>query len=132
MPLRAHPTDAGMDLYSVSSLDLAPSETYLFDTGVAIAIPEGCVGLVFNRSSQGKIKVQLNNAVGVIDSDYRGNIKVLLTNNGTEKYSVEAFKTRIAQLVIVPIILPELKVWVGTDDSWFSTVRNDKGFGSTG
>lgn len=132
VPRRAHPGDAGADLISTASLTLNPGESHLFDTGVSVAIPHGYVGLVFNRSSQGKIKVQLNNAVGVIDAAYRGNIKVLLTNNGTAPYEVKAFDTRIAQLVIMPVSLVAFGKFVGTQEEWINTSRGTGGFGSTG
>lgn len=132
MPARAHEGDAGADLTSTTSLTLEPGQSYLFDTGVSVAIPHGQVGLVFNRSSQGKIKVQLNNAVGVIDAQYRGNVKVLLTNNGENDYVVEAFKTKIAQLVVMPVSLVDFEEFSGTDDQWVNTSRGTGGFGSTG
>ena len=131
-PVRAHHDDAGADLTSTESVTLAPSETYLFDTGVSVAIPFGQVGLVFNRSSQGKIKIQLNNAVGVIDAQYRGNIKVLLTNNGNAPYVVEAFKTKIAQLVVMPVSLVSFIEYSGKEEDWVNTNRGTGGFGSTG
>lgn len=129
IPKRAHPTDAGADLVSVSNELIAPSEMKLLDTGVAIKIPVHHVGLVFARSSMGKVRVTLANGTGVIDSDYRGNIKVLLVNDGTTVFPVERLKTKIAQLVIVPIVLAE---FVGTTDEWDDTVRSTGGFGSTG
>lgn len=129
-PERAHPTDAGADLRCNQDYVLAPGAQHLFDTGVAVAIPKGFVGLVFNRSSQGKVNVQITNGTGVIDSDYRGNIKVLLRNNGGADYRVEAYVTKIAQLVLVPIILPEFVPYTG--DDWFNTQRGTGGFGSTG
>lgn len=133
MPVRAHPSDAGADLFSKQSLDIYPGELKMVDTGVSVKIPLGHVGLVFNRSSQGKIKVQIANGTGVIDSDYRGNIKVLLANNGDDPYKVVEFSTRIAQLVIVPVVLAEFRVF---DPSvmglWEDTKRGTGGFGSTG
>ena len=130
-PERAHPTDAGADLRCNEDWLLGPGESHLFDTGVAVAIPKDFVGLVFNRSSQGKVNVQIANGTGVIDSDYRGNIKVLLRNTDHyNHYKVEAYKTKIAQLVIVPIILPEFVPYTG--DNWFNTERGAGGFGSTG
>jgi dUTP pyrophosphatase len=129
LPKRAHPTDAGADLYSVDNFHLIPGAKNLFDTGVAVAIPEGFVGLIFNRSSQGKSGIKLANSVGVIDSDYRGNLKVLLENQSEDfTYVVEAGVTKIAQLVVVPILLPEFKEY----DSLDSTQRGTGGFGSTG
>lgn len=128
-PVRAHPTDAGADLRTAEAIELEPGEMRLVDTGAAVKIPPGYVGLLFNRSSQGKLEVQLPNAVGVIDSDYRGNIKVLLKNNGFSIYKIEPFTTKIAQLVIVPCALVSFKDFSG---SWDDTVRGTGGFGSTG
>lgn len=130
-PLRAHPTDAGADLFCNQEIALYPGETKLLDTGVAVKIPVGCVGLVFNRSSQGKIHVSIPHAVGVIDSDYRGNIKVLLQNNGEDPYFIYRYTTRIAQLVVVPILLPDFKGWDATTEPWEDTDRGTGGFGST-
>lgn len=129
MPIRAHANDAGADLKSNQSLIINPHEQAMVDTGVAIAIPSGYVGLVFNRSSQGKLGISIPNSVGVIDSDYRGNIKVLLRND-TEfySYSIEAGVTRVAQLVIVPIVLAEFNDVENLDE----TTRGTGGFGSTG
>lgn len=131
-PRRAHPTDAGADLFSAITLDIYPGEQKMVDTGVAVQIPVGFVGLVYNRSSQGKIGVQLANSVGVIDADYRGNIKVLLKNNGDEPYFIKQYDTRIAQLVISPVVLAEFGDFTGTDDQWNNTERGTGGFGSTG
>ena len=129
-PKKTYSTDAGADLVSVKSFVLYPGDTELFDTGVSIKVPVGYVGLVFNRSSQGKIHVQIPHSVGVIDSPYRGNIKVLLKNNGENPYTVLAYDTRIAQLVIMPIMLPAFIEYAGSD--WDNTVRGTGGFGSTG
>ena len=130
-PTRAHTTDAGADLRTKNDLELKSGFQYLFDTGVAVKIPEGFVGMVFNRSSQGKIGVQIANGTGIIDSDYRGNIHVLLRNTGYEPYSVKAFDTRIAQLVIVPIVLPNFIEHMDSE-TWDDTARSTGGFGSTG
>ena len=131
-PLRAHPTDAGADLFSTITLDIYPGEQKMVDTGVAVQIPVGFVGLVYNRSSQGKIGVQLANSVGVIDADYRGNIKVLLKNTGDEPYFIKQHDTRIAQLVISPVVLAEFGDFTGTEEQWNTTERGTGGFGSTG
>jgi len=131
MPFRAHPTDAGADLVSNADIELYPGETKLVDTGVAVKIPVNHVGLVFNRSSQGKMHVSIPHSVGVIDSDYRGNIKVLLKNNGEDPYFITRYTTRIAQLVVVPIALPEFQGWHATEP-WDDTARGVGGFGSTG
>ena len=130
MPVRAHPTDAGADLFSMDSLDIYSGETKLIDTGVSVRIPTGYVGLIYNRSSQGKIHVVIPHSVGVIDSDYRGVIKVLLMNQGEDPYKITRFDTRIAQLVITPILLPEFKGWADTG-KWDDTERGVGGYGST-
>jgi dUTP pyrophosphatase len=130
MPRRAHPTDAGADLVSIISHELLPDTKFLLDTGVAIKIPIGYVGLVVPRSSMGKVRVSIANTIGVIDSDYRGTIKVFLLNEGTEVFSIQAFETRIAQLIIMPIVLDEFTVH--TEENWYDTKRGTGGFGSTG
>lgn len=131
-PFRAHPTDAGADLMSKESIGIYPGEQKLIDTGVAIKIPVGHVGLIFNRSSQGKVGIQIANGTGIIDSDYRGNLKVLLKNTSAEPYFITAFTSRIAQLVITPIILPQFVAWSESDAPWEDTDRGTGGFGSTG
>jgi dUTP pyrophosphatase len=129
IPVRAHPNDAGADLRSTQGYTLMPGEQFMYDTGVAIAIPEGFVGLIFNRSSQGKQGIIIPNSVGVIDSDYRGNMKVILRNTSDKDYNISK-GDRIAQLVLVPIVIPVLEQYEG--DNWNNTVRGTGGFGSTG
>ena len=130
-PYRAHATDAGADLYSNSDVTIYPEEQKLINTGVAVKVPVGHVGLVYNRSSQGKIRVVIPHSVGVIDSDYRGNIMVLLYNDGKDSYFIKQYDTRIAQLVIAPVILAEFKPWIGLSELWEETERGSGGFGST-
>jgi dUTP pyrophosphatase len=106
--------------------DIEPQDQILIDTGVAVKIPEGYAGFVFNRSSQGKLGISIPHSVGVIDSDYRGNIKVVLRNNNTEEaFHIEKYD-RIAQLVIMPVLLVDFV------DAWNDTERGEGGFGSTG
>lgn len=132
MPYRAHPTDAGADLFSNAKVAIYPGESKLVDTGVAVKIPVGFVGLVYNRSSQGKIRVQIPHSVGVIDADYRGNIKVILVNNGEDPYFIEQYTTRIAQLVIAPVVLAQFSVFdPSITGLWDDTARGVGGFGST-
>ena len=130
-PVRAHDTDAGADLRATYNHCIMPGQQQLVDTGVAIKIPRGFTGMVFNRSSQGKIGVQIANGVGIIDSDYRGTIKVLLKNTGTIPYEIKGRDTRIAQLVLVPIILPGFVEHLESE-VWDDTIRGEGGFGSTG
>jgi len=125
LPKRANPTDAGADLMSTEDLEIYPQEQKLVDTGVAVKIPEGYAGFVFNRSSQGKKGITIPHSVGVIDTDYRGNIKVILKNLGDEVYKITR-GDRIAQLVIIPVLLVEF------EDIWNDTQRGTGGFGSTG
>jgi dUTP pyrophosphatase len=125
LPYRAHPTDAGADLMSNEDLEIYPNEQKLVDTGIAIKIPHGFAGFVYNRSSQGKKGITIPHSVGVIDSGYRDTIKVLLKNIGDDPYKIAA-GDKIAQLVIQKVEL------VGFKDIWNDSTRGTGGFGSTG
>ena len=133
LPERQHTYDAGADLFAwwdksinnTQELLIYPGEQALVDTGVAVKIPEGYAGFVYNRSSQGKRGIGVPNSVGVIDSEYRGTIKVLLKNFSDDPYSIK-FWDRIAQLVIQRVELPTFQ------DIWNDTQRGTGGFGSTG
>jgi dUTP pyrophosphatase len=133
MPTRANPTDAGLDLRAAES-KLIPSATpTLIDTGVSVQIPRNHVGLVFSRSGLAKHGITLSNSVGVIDSDYRGNIMVSLICNADNERDIFITKgDRIAQLVVVPIIIPQVWVVDEDDEEWLNTARGTGGFGSTG
>ena len=124
LPQRAHPHDAGADLCALESHEIYPGEQKLVDTGVAVKIPRGYAGFIFNRSSQGKKGITIPHSVGVIDSDYRGNLKVLLKNISEDPYLIQE-GDRIAQLVIQPVQLVDFV------DSWNDTERGTGGFGST-
>jgi dUTP pyrophosphatase len=125
LPHRQHRTDAGADLFSYETCEIYPGEQQLVDTGIAIKIPEGYAGFIYSRSSQGKKGITIPHGVGVIDTDYRGNLKVLLKNIGEDPYKINT-GDRIAQLVIMPVLLVKFK------DSWNDTERGTGGFGSTG
>ena len=125
LPQRAHRTDAGADLFAFESYEIYPNEQKLVDTGIAVKIPEGFVGLIYNRSSQGKRGITIPHSVGVIDADYRGNLKVLLKNISEDPYLVQA-GDRIAQLVVQPVQIVDFY------DAWNDTQRGTGGFGSTG
>ena len=121
---------AGADLYACmdTPVTVAPGETVWIPTGVAMEIPKGCAGLVFARSSMGvKRDLAPANKVGVIDSDYRGEIHVVLHNHGAKQQLVEPGE-RVAQLVIVPVFTPGFCQVDALDD----TARGAGGFGSTG
>jgi dUTP pyrophosphatase len=125
LPERAHHSDAGADLFAYENLEIYPNEQKLVDTGIAIKIPQGFAGFVYNRSSQGKKGITIPHSVGVIDSGYRDTIKVLLKNIGDDPYKITA-GDRIAQLVIQKVEL------VGFKDIWNDSTRGTGGFGSTG
>ncbi len=121
---------AGADLYALldEPATIQPGETLLIKTGVAMAIPDGYVGLIFARSGlASKRGLAPANKVGVIDSDYRGELMVALHNHSAQPQTVEP-KERIAQLAILPYLHPTFEVAESLDE----TKRGDGGFGSTG
>ncbi len=121
---------AGADLYALldAPATIEPAQTLLVKTGIAMAIPDGYVGLIFARSGlASKRGLAPANKVGVIDSDYRGELMVALHNHSTAPQTVEP-KERIAQLAIVPYLRPTFEV----ADSLDETQRGVGGFGSTG
>ena len=121
---------AGADLYSAEDADVViePGETKFIGTGLAMEIPEGYVGLVYARSGLAcKRGLAPANKVGVVDSGYRGEIKVALHNHGKEAQTVEKGE-RIAQMVIAPY----LSVNYEEADALSETERGEGGFGSTG
>ena len=121
---------AGADLYACleEAVTIAPGEVYWVPTGIALEVPKGCAGLVYARSSLGaKRGLAPANKVGVIDSDYRGEISVVLHNHGKVAQTV-APGERIAQLVITPVLTPTYEEVAELTD----TSRGTGGFGSTG
>ena len=128
LPTRAHPTDAGLDLAASETTHIAPGVVTLVPTGVAVAIPEGHVGILAARSSLAvKKAMTLANGVGVIDSDYRGEIKIpIIPLDGCHNL-IQAGQ-KIAQLIILPIATPTVEVVADLDE----TTRNTGSFGSTG
>lgn len=145
MPTRAHTWDAGLDLYAPVDMLIPPAETFVeesifgfgppktrttvgsatIDTGVHVEIPEGCVGFIKSKSGL-NVKHGLT-ADGVIDAHYTGSIVVKLYNHKQDAYQFKA-GDKIAQLVIVPCLLPDLELV----DSLEETGRGNAGFGSTG
>lgn len=121
---------AGADLYACleAPVTIESGQTQFLPTGLAVAVPAGYVGLVFARSGLAcKHGLAPANKVGVIDSDYRGEVLVALHNHGAKPQRVEP-GDRVAQLVIVPILSPTLRVV----DDLSETERGGGGFGSTG
>ena len=129
LPTRAHEGDAGLDLYACEAAHLGPGERWSVGTGVAVEIPDGHAGLVLPRSGLAKKHgIALVNAPGLIDSGYRGEIRVLLLNTDpAETFRVEP-GDRIAQLVISPVLLAEPVEAVALAES----ARGEGGFGSSG
>ena len=130
LPERAHSTDAGADLFAwfegdTQECEIFPGDQKMIDTGIAVKIPAGYAGFVYNRSSQGKKGISIPHSVGIIDSDYRGTIKVILKNLGEDPYKIKQ-GDRIAQLVIQKVELATFS------DIWNDTQRGTGGFGSTG
>ena len=121
---------AGADLYACldTPVSIAPGETAWIPTGLALEVPKGCAGLVYARSSLGaKRGLAPANKVGVIDSDYRGEIRVVLLNHSKQTQTVEPGE-RIAQFLITPILTPMYVEATELSD----TTRGEGGFGSTG
>ena len=121
---------AGADLYACldQSVTIAPGETAWIPTGLSLEVPKGCAGLIYARSSMGvKRGLAPANKVGVIDSDYRGEIRVVLLNHGKTTQTVENGE-RIAQFLITPVLTPAyMEV-----DELSNTGRGTGGFCSTG
>jgi len=125
MPVRAHSTDAGLDLFSRESFLIEPGHSHAFDTGVHIELPEGTAGFLKSKSGL-NVKYGLTSE-GVIDVGYTGPIVVKVYNHSNKAYLVHK-GDKISQLVIVKIDTPELEVV----DSLEETERGNDGFGSTG
>lgn len=126
-PTRANETDAGFDLYALDDSPAWPRKRVLVRTGIAMEIPEGHVGLIWPRSGLA-VKHGIDVMAGVVDSGYRGEIKVLLQNTDPDLVHKIHKGDRIAQILIQPIVTPEL---VEVDDLG-ETERGAGGFGSTG
>lgn len=130
-PEYATPGSAGVDLKAASiigAIEIYPGDQELIGTGVSVHIKDpGYAGMIIPRSGLGKKGIVLGNLVGLIDSDYQGEIKVLLWNRGNEVVKIE-YMDRIAQLVIVPIVQAQFEIVQEFEQSQ----RGQGGFGSTG
>ena len=121
---------AGADLYACleAEVTIEPGKTVFVPTGLAMEVPKGYAGLIYARSSLGtKRGLAPANKVGVIDSDYRGEVMVALHNHGMEAQTI-AHGERIAQLLVTPVLAPSFELW----DDLTDTDRGAGGFGSTG
>lgn len=130
IPKRATEGSAGYDLCACidTEITINPGEVVLVPTGIAVKLPQNTAGMIYARSGLAiKHGICLANSVGVVDWDYRGEVKVGLVNMGKKAYIINPFD-RIAQLVLSPVICPEISVV----DSLDETQRGQGGFGSTG
>lgn len=129
LPTRANPGDAGLDLYAAVEATIEPGAREMVGCGIAIAVPDGCAGLVLPRSGNAaRHGIALVNAPGLIDAGYRGEVRVLLLNTDREApFRVET-GDRIAQLLVVPFTALEP---VAVDELGES-LRGEGGFGSSG
>ncbi|MFT3899953.1 MAG: dUTP diphosphatase [Gordonia sp. (in: high G+C Gram-positive bacteria)] len=129
LPVRAHPGDAGIDLYATTDAELGPGRRQLVGTGIAVALPHGTVGLIHPRSGlAARTGLSIVNTPGTIDAGYRGEIKVCLINHDPDEPIAIKRGDRIAQLVVQRVELPELAEVDELDD----TSRGDGGYGSSG
>jgi dUTP pyrophosphatase len=129
-PARTRPGDVGYDLCCVEAFQLWPGRRATVPTGVAVAVPEGAAGLVVPRSGlASRHGITVVNGPGLIDPNYRGEVKVVLVNLGSEPYRGEA-GDRIAQLLLVPCLTPEIAVVDRLAPA--SDERGENGFGSSG
>lgn len=119
--------DAGFDLRALENSTINPHEQQLIRTGLRIAIPVGWVGIVKDRSSMAKNRIYSH--AGVIDESYRGEVLVMLSNDGNEPYQIEK-GAKIAQLLIIPCMTESIQV--ETIEELGKTERGEGGFGSTG
>lgn len=125
IPTRAHKNDAGLDLYTTKGGWIFPFSRRTFDTGTHAEIPQGYVGLLTSKS--GMMAKQGITSRGTIDSGYAGSIKAVLFNHSWKFVKIERFQ-KISQLVLLPIITPEIDLVDRLED----TERGNGGFGSTG
>ena len=129
LPSYAHEGDAGLDLYAAVDVTIAPGERVVIGTGVALAIPPGYVGLTTPRSgSAAREGLSIVNTPGVIDSGYRGEVKMILINLDGSQDIVIARGDRVAQLLIVPVATVD----VAECDELADSKRGEGGLGSTG
>lgn len=126
IPHYAHPGDVGLDLHALKAQIIMPGERQLFNLGFALEFPTGFAAIVKDKSSLPK-EAGLHCLGGVFDAGYRGEYNVLLINLGSKPYSVEPGQ-KIAQLVIIPVVIAELTEVAALSES----ARGTGGFGSTG
>ena len=125
LPVYSHPSDAGLDLFSVVDRELRPGEVFAVPTGIRVGIPAGHVGLVWDKS--GMSLQGVHRLAGVVDSGYRGEVQVVMINLGAAPFAIRK-GMKIAQMLVQPVAAVE----VVEADSLDDTPRGQGGFGSTG
>lgn len=125
-PVRAHQTDAGLDLRTPVEFTIRPHDSYVIDTGVHVELPEGTFGQLFSKSGL-NVRHSIVSLGGTIDEGFTGSITVKLYNLGDEEYHFRA-GDKIVQMVILPYLAPEIEYVNELNE----TDRGDKGFGSSG
>jgi dUTP pyrophosphatase len=126
-PEYAHEGDAGLDLFSIESVIINPGESKLIHTGIAIELPRGTEAQIRPKSGLAlKNQVTVLNSPGTIDSNYRGEIRIILINHGRKPFVVEK-GMKIAQMIIKPVLYVDIKKVEELTD----TIRGERGFGST-
>lgn len=128
MPGYAHPEDAGLDLRIDGDVTLEPGKVTKVSTGLRVEIPRGYVGFINPRSGLAKLGLTINNSPGTVDAGYQGPMDVLLINHSDRPITLEHL-SRIAQLVILPVVQPLL---IPVKHFPSETVRGNSGFGSSG
>lgn len=129
LPSYAHENDSGMDLFAHEAALIQPGERKLIGTGIAIELPDSTEAQIRPRSGLAyKHGITVLNTPGTIDEGYRGEIKVLLINHSSEDFKVDK-GMRIAQMVVAPVLRPEIEIASG---GLAETFRGANGFGSTG
>lgn len=126
VPVRAHDTDAGLDIMAMRDMLVPAHGSAVFDTGVHVELPDGCAGVLISKSGL-NVKNDIN-STGLIDQSYRGSIRVKLYNHGETSYLVRA-GDKISQLMVVPVRYEPVEI---VDHLDMDTDRGTGGFGSTG
>jgi len=125
LPVYQHPGDAGMDLFAAEEVTLGPGDVKAVPTGIMMAIPEGYVGLIWDKSGISLLGV--HRLAGVVDAGYRGEVRVVMVNLGKEPYVIKK-GMKIAQMLIQPVETVAIVEAEELDE----TSRGEGGFGSTG
>ncbi len=125
LPIYHHPGDAGLDLFSAVDDVIEAGELKAIPTGIKMAIPEGFVGLIWDKS--GLSLRGVHRLAGVVDAGYRGEVRVVMANLGRELFAIQK-GMKIAQMLIQPVVTIEVVEAEELDDTW----RGEGGFGSTG